>query len=381
MPDEAGGGAIIITQNIPKANFDDRQIKLRIEAQGGLFAVAIESDLPRRTQHSTAHDLKMQRKHTARIYQNYQKDFSFEEIFEALDCTGRQADTSIRCNPEAPYYSQDRYKRALNRTTEQDPVYMPVITPEAKAQIEREALFATLREIHDQPKRKMIAEFSRKSRLRLLKLVTRLEKNASGKFLTFTYRENMQDHTEAKVHLDLLLRYLKYHYKQGAFLWRMEYQKRGAIHFHVIAFNVAWIDIDALTAYWQEMTGDDSYPDVEAIHNRRKAMYYVSKYVAKHERTDISGFISEPYSEKPQFFGRFWGVVNRKNLPLAVRTYFRVVGDAKVFHDLRRYARRFYAGLSRRYQGFCLLTVDGNQWLDLMYRSELETGRVYGLRV
>jgi len=117
----------------------------------------------------------------------------------------------------------------------------------------------------------------------------------------------MQDHSEAKNHLDLLLRWLKYNYKEGAFLWRMEYQQRGAIHFHIIAFNVHRVEIEKVTKYWQELTGDDSYPDVETMHNRRKAVYYVSKYVAKRESNNPSGFINEPYSEKPQFFGRFLG--------------------------------------------------------------------------
>lgn len=330
-----------------------------MEAQGGLFAIALKDDRAKMTLKSCAQDIKLQRKHTARIYQNYQRDFSFDEIFEALNCAGRLADTSVSA----------------------EATYLPVISLEAKQQIAREAHFATAREIFHPVKRRQIADFSRKSRLRLLKLVSRLEKNASGIFLTFTYRANMQDHSQAKYHLDLLLRWLKYNYQEGAFLWRMEYQKRGAIHFHIIAFNLKHIDIDAVTTYWQELTLDDSYPDVETIHNRRKALYYVSKYVAKHEVNSPSGFISEPYSEKLQFFGRFWGVVNRKLLPFAPLTYLYLHGDAKVFHDMRRYARRHYKRLSRRLQGFCLLVSDAEQWLNLMYHEEVTTQRIYGLQM
>lgn len=314
--------------------------------------------MPRRENRSCADDIKLQRKHTARIYANYQKDFSFEESFEALDCSRPRPNTSM----------------------EQDPVYLPIISDEAKQQIAREACHATMRDLFTPVKRRMIAEFSRKSRLRLLKLVSRLEKTASGLFLTFTYRANMQDHTEAKNHLDLLLRWLKYNYPVGAFLWRMEYQKRGAIHFHVIAFNVHRVDLQSITKYWQELTGDDSYPDVETMHNRRKALYYVSKYVAKPEQNS-SGFINEPYSEKTVFFGRFWGCVNRKALPFAPRTYLYLRGDAKVFHDMRRYGRKHYARLSRRYQGFCLLVADAEQWLNLLWQVESTNGRVMSLQL
>jgi len=343
----------IISQHNPKSNFDDKQIQLAVEAQGGFFAVAFRGEHTKSTLKSIADDLKLQRKHTARITKNYQKDFSFEEAFGVSACTRPGQDTR----------------------TEQDDEYYPVISPEARAQIAREAHFATLRDLHSTQKRRAIADFSRKSRLRLLKLVSRLEKTASGLFLTFTYRANMQDHTDAKKHLDLLLRWLKYHHPEGAFLWRMEYQKRGAIHFHVIAFNVRRIEIQSLTQYWQELTGDNSYPDIETMHNRRRALYYVSKYVAKHESNNPSGFISEPYSEKPAFFGRFWGVVNRKLLPFAARSLIFLQGDAKAFHDLRRYARRHYKRLSGRLQGFTLLVGDAQQWLDLLWRTERDNDR------
>lgn len=346
-----------ISQNITKSNFDDRQISLAVEAQGGFFAVAFRDEQTKQTLRSCAFDVKLQRKHTNRIVQSYQKDFSFEESFYALALTRNIAHTR----------------------NEQDDMGYPVISQEARAQIAREASSATWRDMHSTPKRKMIAEFSRKSRLRLLKMVSRLEKTASGLFLTFTYRANMQDHSQAKTHLDLLLRWLKYNYAEGAFLWRMEYQQRGAIHFHIIAFNIHRVDIAKITAYWQEMTGDDSYPDVETMHNRRKAMFYVSKYVAKTEKHLPSGFINEPYPEKLQFTGRFWGVVNRKLLPLAERTLIYLHGDAKVFHDLRRYARRHYKRLSRRLQGFTLLVGDAQQWLDLLWKTELQTGRIYGM--
>lgn len=347
----------IISQPQLKSNFDDTKINLAVEAQGGLFAVAFRDAATHATLRSCADDLKLQRKHTNRIIHNYQKDFSFQEAFGVSACTQPGQDTRV----------------------ETDDTYYPVISPEARVQIAREATLATLRDLHNTTKRRAIADFSRKSRLRLLKLVSRLEKTASGLFLTFTYRANMQDHSAAKQHLDLLLRKLKYDHPEGAYLWRMEYQKRGAIHFHVIAFNVHKVEIEKLTQYWQELTGDDSFPDVERIQNRRKTLYYVSKYVAKHESNISSGFINEPYLEKPAFFGRFWGVVNRKNLPLAPRTLIYLTGDAKVFHDLRRYARRYFNRLSRRLQGFTLLVGDAEQWLELLWHIEQSNDRIMAL--
>lgn len=236
-----------------------------------------------------------------------------------------------------------------------------------------------------------ITEFSRRSRGRLLRLVARLKPEASGLFLTVTYRENMRDHALAKKHLDKLLRWLKYNYPAGAFLWRMEYQRRGAIHFHLLCFNVQFIEAGKVTAYWQNMTGDNSYPDVSEIQNRRKATYYVSKYIAKvadgmdavpswllslsvrSARLALAltalarhGFIYVPYLEKSGFVGRFWGVVNRKNLPYAPLRSCRIVGGADVLHEMRRYARRYSPKVSKRLQGFSLFVDDAERWRQLM---------------
>lgn len=222
--------------------------------------------------------------------------------------------------------------------------------------------------INRKPTRGIVTDFSKKSRLRLIKQTARLKASASGLFLTFTYRENMQDAKRAKADLERVLLWLKRKRPKGAFMWRMEFQKRGAIHFHVVAFNVHFVDANELTAYWQGMTRDDSYPDVSPMHNRRQAMKYVSKYLAKLPESDDasadSGFISVPYSDN--YTGRFWGVTNRKMLPLAPLDRMEVHAlSYKSVDDLRRYARRYWSGVSRRPQGFTLFVKNGARWMEL----------------
>jgi hypothetical protein len=213
-----------------------------------------------------------------------------------------------------------------------------------------------------------IHEFSRRSRNRLLRLGARLRSDVGGLMLTFTYRANMQDHAQAKNHLTLLSKWLVYHFPQAACIWRLEYQLRGAIHFHILALGVSFIDQDKLTAYWQELTSDDSYPDIKPIRSRRKVMSYISKYIAKMEQSELprddSGFISLPYSEN--FTGRFWGVFNRKVLPLAKEHIMLVAGNKQALCNIRRYARRKWAGMSRRIQGFSLFVNDASQWMRMV---------------
>jgi hypothetical protein len=258
------------------------------------------------------------------------------------------------------------------------------------AAVERRA-FALARAAMDLSKRGVrgaIYTFSRASRKRLLELCARFEAKLKALFLTFTYRQNMQDHVAAKRHLDLLLRWLKRKHSESAILWRMEYQERGAIHFHLLVFDKSFIPASDLTQYWQKITGDDSYPDVELVRSRRKAIAYVSKYLGKlpDQRGQGNGdappaaFFSEDgaatalpasdspallndggtplgldhstYSEissstfpadevAPTFIGRYWGVVNRDKLPFADKVVREYSGSARPFLDFRRYARQF----------------------------------------
>jgi hypothetical protein len=155
-------------------------------------------------------------------------------------------------------------------------LYGAELSPAALHQVQMLATQVARNRLHP-PTRGTVSEFSRRSRG--LRLVARLNPQASGLFLTVTYRRNMQDHVLAKKHLDKLTRWLKNHYPDGAFLWHVEYQARGAIRFHLLCFGVEFIEADKITKYWQKMTGDDSYPDLAQIENRCKASYYVSKYM------------------------------------------------------------------------------------------------------
>lgn len=231
-----------------------------------------------------------------------------------------------------------------------------------------------------------IKEFSKRSRHRLLSLTARLHENVQGVLVTFTYRSNMQDYETSKAHLDLVLRYLKYHYPQAAALWRMEHQRRGAIHYHVMLLSLqsVWVDVNGLRAYWRELVGEVANIDVKWVDSRRRALGYVAKYVAKvsddsvselqdgeeilqGDRTGAGGsldsmpysengdstgpgaaaqqlseFTSEAASEAPacsSFVGRFWGVSNRRVLPFAEEHVF-VFSDAFTFEYVELRARR-----------------------------------------
>lgn len=325
---------------LPLFKYDSCNNRFRLDAQGGLLQLSLQSSLRKRTNSSIADDDRKQ---------------------SVLDLNAR------RVLVKAAETETDDFKGVFKRLSENpDPHMLALIDGSLRLQAKQNSV-----------KHPRIGTFSQKSRMRLLRHTARLRADASGLFLTVTYRGNMLDHKKAKGHLELLLLWLKRRYQEAAFLWRMEYQKRGAIHFHIIAFGVQFIPIEILTAYWQKMTGDQSYPDISSISSRRKVVGYVSKYIAKMEQVEnqaaggaVSGFINLPNSDI--FVGRFWGIANRKALPLAERMYIQFSSaDDRLFNTMRRYARRRWSRLSNRWQGFTLFVDDALQWYDLCLQSML----------
>lgn len=230
-------------------------------------------------------------------------------------------------------------------------------------------------------KRGKIGGFSAKSRKRLLEWLSRLKSDVTGLFITLTYRQNMQDYKLAKKHLDLTLRWIKRVAPGRAIFWRMEEQERGAIHFHLIVLQATFIKAADITDFWQTLTGDDSYPDVKRIRNRRQALHYAAKYVSKVSEAN-NGFIPLPYSEiedlDASWRGRFWGIVNRACLPLADLTEIVFRGRLLPLLDFRRAASRKSRFVRRpgRVVGFTLFTGAAGWWLRLwnFYQEQYSGG-------
>lgn len=354
--------------------YEKRNFDLRLEAQGSLFAVKLSTQPKMQQRRSLRDDFSM----------------SLDNQINARREIARMAE-----NPNDPY------QMVLKRIAE---------NPDAHLINLMEQHLNQKKKLKSKSKRGKVTEFSKKSRNRLLRMAAKLDSGLFGLMLTFTYRENMLDGRLAKNHLEKLALWLKRIRPNNTFIWRMEFQERGAIHFHIIALNVAYIDAKKLTAYWQKLTGDDSYPDVQKLRSRKRVMSYISKYIGKvtqsgtiaEDRVTDNGGITEkrlsleealevvaldqriddlaqgsigldslPYSDN--YTGRYWGVINRKFLPQAPLMALTITDDVgDLYFKLKRYARRKWKFLSRRIQNFYLYTDDPNQWLSLVYSIMLE---------
>ena len=169
-------------------------------------------------------------------------------------------------------------------------------------------------------KRGRITEFTRRSRFRLLQILAKVRTDISFKplFFSMTYHHNFSLPNKSYVHnLHSFLSSLRSLDKEVEYLWRLEFQRRGAPHFHFIVFPGPSVKKLGTEKYmllcadiWHRISDPDSKSHElygfksTVINSYSKAVAYVSKYVAKVDDLPVR-------VEGCKHYG------NSRNLPLA----------------------------------------------------------------
>lgn len=96
-----------------------------------------------------------------------------------------------------------------------------------------------------------------------------------NKFLTLTYAENMTDIDLAHKGLDIFIKRLKRIFPRFAYVCVIEFQKRGAVHFHLLC-NLPFVDVKALATVWGH-----GFIKLNRIDNVDNVGAYVTKYMTK----------------------------------------------------------------------------------------------------
>jgi hypothetical protein len=227
-------------------------------------------------------------------------------------------------------------------------------------------------------------------------------------FITLTYGQKFPSPTETKAHLEAFKKRLLRFAPSSSALWRMEFQQRGAPHYHLIVFNLPYLPKDELARWWHEIVGDE-YSDwskgyskppftrLEAILSAKRAFSYVSKYIAKYnqlceisqsgeeletlpseDELELGGFNNDSYLDASpngqEFVGRFWGIINREKLPFAelfIQVLPMTQAVKSAFFDFRRLMSKKWHRANKMGQnvGATIYAWDSSgQWWDVFYR-------------
>lgn len=240
-----------------------------------------------------------------------------------------------------------------------------------------------------------VVGFSKGSRRRLIEKMARLEvpENGSAQFITLTYHNDFPDCDGARANWRAFSERLRRRWASSSGVWRMELQKRGAPHFHIVAFGLpealpqSWV-LDQ----WRAVTGDDTITEVSVkpLDGWKAILGYVSKYVAKVsdsvysespdslESLDGAGLDHVTYPHASfETVGRVWGVYNSPCLPWAALEVFEwsVMGWlSKLKRAVNGFlrAKRRAIGKKRGWSvqpgtstGFLLLSDNPSAWFDL----------------
>jgi len=192
-------------------------------------------------------------------------------------------------------------------------------------------------------RRERISEFSPRARSRLIRKVNKASFiRDGGYFATLTYpREYSLDWQVWKKHLNhflVLLRQLAArHGWDFRYLWKLEFQRRGAPHFHLMLFGIprefyfellAWVSL-----HWYQVvgSGDDRHLRAGTNVRRMTTAAHVAAYVGK--------YLSKSGDNIPGYTGRFWGTSRSWDMP-AVVLYLTDRQVVKLRRLLRRYLQK-----------------------------------------
>lgn len=165
--------------------------------------------------------------------------------------------------------------------------------------------------------RKSITGFSARSRLNLLYTIGKIQKSVTPYLITLTYPlEWSQDARKWKNDLRKFYQRMRRKVGRVCALWKLEPQKRGAPHFHLLVWGLGGVPLEDLRLWisriWYEVVNSADVKHlqagtrVEKIRDWKGVMSYASKYLGK--------VIEAVGWDKP---GRFWGVLGREFIPWA----------------------------------------------------------------
>jgi len=257
------------------------------------------------------------------------------------------------------------------------PSHRETLTVQFQGKLVRAKIHKSTDQPHKAHKRGKITGFSAQSRGRLFDIFNSMEIRNPVIFITLTYLSEEINCETSKSHLRAFIKRLQRLFPRSnmSFVWRMEFQERGAIHYHILAFGLPFTPKEVIQRMWGEIISEICpFTRIEMIYSAKKIMNYVSKYVAKVDKQALSGFNSLTYLSAYQKkhgdeTGRVWGIIGKQFLPMAELVICEVGFQYAKFMQFKEFAAQLYPPLMESLSlGFRLYVMSAKHWEYLFHR-------------
>lgn len=180
--------------------------------------------------------------------------------------------------------------------------------------------------------RGVVSEFSRQSRKRMMQYFASIDEESVSRdttFVTLTYHNEWGDDAhDWHADLNVFLQWLMRRYPRCGVVWRLEFQERGAPHWHLLIVGARHIPWQDITEEWRSIAHQNSVyrgqyaTKVEGIKSWRQACFYLGKYVAK--VNDCPMRVTT---------GRCWGVRRPEMIPTSLKVELLPIASWRVVYS------------------------------------------------
>lgn len=216
-------------------------------------------------------------------------------------------------------------------------------------------------------KRSKVIRFTKKSE-RNLRLIVRNSEDIWKVWIDLTYPESFPiDGKKCKSHLNSFLQFLRR--KKIPYLWRLEFQKRNAPHFHLLVSD--FVDMREIKERWYSIvgSGDENHynagTSADWIKSKRQLYYRVQKYLLKRDQSIVpEGF---------ENVGRFWGAsrnILKFEIYQKINHYYRLSLTIKLLRKwYKAHLRQF--GIKWRWRGQGFTALDGTKFINKLQQLRI----------
>lgn len=193
-----------------------------------------------------------------------------------------------------------------------------------------------------------ISTFSRKSRFRLAQELAKVRRTAPALHVTLTYPAAYSSDPKGwKRHKKVFVQRLNRDFRNLSGFWKLEFQLRGAPHFHFVLWGHSDFGRDSMlqlrswvSTRWYEVVGSgdtkhlDAGTRVERFRNEGSFIGYFTHTLKAHQTLEAAEV------------GRYWGYVQKQRIPFSPAVEI-AIPDTASFDRVRRALRRTMVSKSK----------------------------------